>query len=335
MTDHKTGPASRATDGAAGFEQDGPARVSRRGWIAGAAGLAAGVPLVGAALSGGGITGPRPAAAVEPINTPGAKARIRLGLAAYSLRKYLDLKAKDRWTLEKFVEKAAEWDVAGVELTEYYFEKPVTPAAVMAIKRRAYLLGVSVIGTPMGNTFTHPAGPARDKELQRVRDWIDVSADIGSPAIRIFAGTAPKGTDESVARGHVVECLHAVADHAAKRGVYLALENHGGVVAKPEGLLEIVKAVKSDWVGINFDSGNFRTDDPYADLGKIAPWAVAAQFKVALSVAGKKQESDPARVVKILRDAGYRGWLALEYEEAEEPLDAIPRHLDVLRKALA
>jgi sugar phosphate isomerase/epimerase len=259
--------------------------------------------------------------------------RYRLSLAAYSMRKYLDLKNRTM-DLSQFLEKCAEWGVDGAELTEYFFKKPVTSDEVMALKRKALALGLDITGTPVGNTFTHPAGEAREREVAKMKAWIDVSADLGSPAIRIFAGNAPKGTDEAVARGWVVESIQACLDHAAKRGVILALENHGGVVAKAEGLLDIVSKVKSDWLGVNLDSGNFHVEDPYAELEKIAPLAVTAQFKAEISVAGKKQQADYARLVGIMRKAGYKGYLTLEYEAAEEPLEGIPKQLDALRKAV-
>jgi len=101
-------------------------------------------------------------------------------------------------------------------------------------------------------------------------------------------------------------------------------------------LLEIVRKVNSPYFGVNFDCGNFRsTSDPYAELAAIAPYAVNAQLKVDIYPDGKHQETDLERVLKILRDAGYSGWVALEYEASEEPKEAIPRHIEKLQKLLA
>jgi sugar phosphate isomerase/epimerase len=132
-----------------------------------------------------------------------------------------------------------------------------------------------------------------------------------------------------------VESIEACADHAAKRGVFLALENHGGIVAEPDGLLEIVKAVKSEWFGVNLDTGNFHGVDPYADLARIVPYAVTAQVKVEMQAkGGEKQEADFGRLVRMLKDGGYRGYVTLEYEAAEAPLTAVPRYLERLRALL-
>ena len=117
--------------------------------------------------------------------------------------------------------------------------------------------------------------------------------------------------------------------------MFLALENHGGVVATPEGLLEVVQAVRSEWFGVNLDTGNFHGKDPYADLARCAPYAVTAQVKAEIEPAGgPKQAADLARLTSILKNVGYRGVVSLEYESAEPPLSAVPRLLEALRAVL-
>src|SRR6185436_9263195 len=104
-------------------------------------------------------------------------------------------------------------------------------------------------------------------------------------------------------------------------------ENHHGIVADPDNLVHIVRSVDSPWVGINFDSGNFNTEDPYADLAKIAPYSVNVQLKTEIKRKGApaSEPSDVKRVIQILRDAGYQGWFTLEYEAKDDPFVAVPR----------
>jgi sugar phosphate isomerase/epimerase len=283
------------------------------------------------ALSGGALL--PAAAAVDPgerKSSPGAP--FPLAVAAYSYRQYLQGPQKSM-TLFDFIRTCAEMGADGVELTEYYFEKPVTHDALMRLKRHAHLWGQTITGTPIGNEFTHPAGPQRDRQVETYRKWVDVSAALGSPAIRTFAGRAPAGVSEPEARRNVIETLEIVCDYAGERGIFVALENHGGVVAEADGLLEIVRGVKSPWLGINLDTGNFRTEDPYADLARCAPYAVTVQYKVEMFPKGKPAEpADFARVLKILREASYRGFVTLEYEAKEDPTAAVPRHLAEMRK---
>jgi sugar phosphate isomerase/epimerase len=290
-------------------------RTNRRDFFKAGAAIAA-MPSIGAA--------PAPAAAPK----------YKLSLAAYSMRQFLDLK-KPTMKLEEFIEKCVEWGCDGTELTEYYFPKPVTPEYVTKIKRIAIKAGLPITCTPIGNTFTLPPGEARDRQIAAMKQWIDISAELGSPAIRTFAGGVQKGSNEEEARKHCIECLNISLEHAAKRGVFLALENHGGIVATAEGMLAILQAVKHDWLGVNLDSGNFHTPDPYGDLEKIAPYAVTCQLKCEISPkGGKKEDADYGRIVGIMRKANYRGFITLEYEAAEDPLTGIPKHLEAIRKVL-
>jgi sugar phosphate isomerase/epimerase len=259
--------------------------------------------------------------------------RLRVGCAAYSFRSYLDLK-KAKMTLEEFMTHCAEWGADGVELTEYYFPKPVTSAYVLRLKRHALASGLAITGTPIGNRFTLPPGEARDAQIASVRRWIDVAADLGAPTVRIFAGGAAPGTDATQARKWAVECIESCLDQAAKRGVVLVLENDGGVTSDADGTLEIVRAIKSEWFGMNLDTGNFKTADPYSDLERCASYAVTCHFKTEIVRKGesKGEAADMPRLVEMLRKAGYRGYLNLEHETDEDPMVAVPRHLQTLRQ---
>ena len=280
------------------------------------------------------------AAAAEPPVRNG-KSYMKLSLAAYSFNKLLPKNwtaesAKDaKMTLDGFVDYCASLDLAGTELTSYYFPKDVTPEFLTSLKERTFRLGLDISGTAIGNDFCVVDPEKRAQQLASCRQWIDHAAFLGAPVIRIFAGTVPKGDSEDAARERCVAGINESLDYAAKMGVILALENHGGITATPAQLLAIVKGVKSSpWFGVNYDSGNFRSDDPYADLEQIAPYAVNAQIKVAVTVKGQKQASDLKRMVDILKQAHYRGYLVLEYEEAD-PHGEIPGYLQKLRELIA
>ncbi|MEQ1853208.1 MAG: sugar phosphate isomerase/epimerase family protein, partial [Chthoniobacteraceae bacterium] len=283
------------------------------------------------------------ARAVEPFARVGAP-RLRLSLAAYSFREFFpgakgakaEIPADRAMTMEKFIDRCAEWQCDGAELTSYYFPKDVTDDYLLKVRRHAYLRGVSISGTAVGNTFTHPRGPERDKQVADVKQWIDRASVLGAPHIRVFAGAAPKGGTIEAAKKACIEQLEECGDYAGKRGIFLGVENHGGIVAEPEALLEITRAVKSPWVGVNFDSGNFHTDDPYADLAKIAPFAVNAQIKTQIQRRGSKEmeQADLARIAGILREANYQGWVALEFEEKSDPWAGVPATLGKLREVL-
>jgi len=284
------------------------------------------------------------AGAVAPFARTGAP-RLRLSLAAYSFRDFFaeskggkaDVPQDRVLTMEKFIDRCAEWQCDGAELTSYYFPKDVTDEYLIGIRRHAHLRGVSISGTAVGNTFTNPPGAERDKQVADVKKWIDRAVVLGAPHIRVFAGNPPKGADLGAAKKACIEQLDECGEYAGKRGIFLGVENHGGIVAEPEGLLEIIRAVKSPWVGVNLDSGNFHTDDPYADLAKIAPYAVNVQVKTLIQRRNAKEaeKTDFAKVATILRAANYQGWVALEFEEKTDPWANVPPALAQLRGVLA
>ena len=267
---------------------------------------------------------------------------LKLSLAAYSFHRILPRRgtpeqlAAAKFSLEKFIDFCAEQNLDGTELTGYYFPKEISDDYLLSLKERTFRLGLDISGTAIGNDFCLPDGEARQQNLQMCREWIDYSATLGAPVIRIFAGNVPRGDSEEAARERCIEGINQSLEYAATKGVCLALENHGGITATSEQLLKIIQGVKaSPWFGVNFDGGNFQTVDPYADLEKIAPYAINAQVKVEVAPNGKKEPADLARVIRILKEAAYRGFVVLEYESEEDPFLAIPRHLKRLRELIS
>ena len=278
------------------------------------------------------------ATAAKPSKRDG-KSFMKLSLAGYSFSRYMVRRgtpeqiAKSKMNLEKFIHFCADLDIEGTELTGYYFPKTVTNEYLMHIKQLTFSLGLDISGTAIGNDFCLAPGPARDAQLKMCRDWIDYAAAMGAPVIRIFAGKVPKGDVEQKAIDRCIQGINESLEYAATKGVFLALENHGGITATPDQMLKIVEAVDdSPWFGVNLDGGNFRTDDPYRDLARIAPYAINAQLKVSIHPDGKeKQPADLGRVIKLLKSAGYRGYVVLEYEEREDPWTHIPKIIDEMR----
>jgi sugar phosphate isomerase/epimerase len=285
-------------------------------------------------LAGTGLTlGAASTAAIEPIRRSGPP-HLRLSIAAYSFRHALDLKkrTKPAMTLDDFIDLAAGMDLDAVELTAYYFPK-TTPDYLAHLKGRCTRLGLDVSGTAVGNNFCLADEGKLREQIDSVKQWIEHSARLGAKTMRIFAGTVAKNDSEEKARTRCVAAIQEACDHAAKYGIYLALENHGGITSTAEQVLALVKAVKHDWFGLNLDTGNFRTEDPYSDLEKIAPYAVTVQIKTEIQRRGmKKEDADLKRLIAILRAVRYRGYVALEYEAAEDAHTAVPRHIEALKK---
>ena len=301
-------------------------RLGRRDFLRSAALAATGSSMLGAPS----IT--RFARAIEPIRRGGG-AKFKFSLAAYSYRDLLNAKPA-KATLEDFITACAMMQLEGTELTSYYFPPDFTPDYLRRLKQLAFDLGLDISGTAVGNDFCLPPGEKRDREIAHVKKWVDYAEILGAPVIRIFSGNAAKEMSVEEAHRLAVAGMEECCQYAGQHGVYLALENHGGLTATADGILALVRDVKSPWFAVNLDTGNFNTADPYADLAKLAPYAVNVQVKVSIHPqGGKRQPADMRRLARILTESGYRGYIVLEFEEPGDPKTECPKFVDQMRRA--
>jgi sugar phosphate isomerase/epimerase len=301
-------------------------QISRRAFVKTGAGLAFMLPAI--------LTG-----AADPFQRPHPRIS-GLGLTTFSLRPHMRFwhgrPTAGKMDILDFLEYSAKLELDAAELTSYFFPPQVERAYTHEIRRRAHLLGLNLAAGAIGNNFSHPPGSEQaGAQLTYTRTWIDHFAEMGIPVIRIFAGNPPSGVSVEEAMEHVVIHLEEALDYAGRRGVMLGIENHN-ILRDVNRLLQILGKVESKWLGVTFDSGNLvPTPDPYGDLERIAPYAVSAQLKVMIPVNGRHEPADFERVIDILLQGRYSGPLILEYEEAEDPLTAVPRYIGQLRRILA
>ncbi|NBR86151.1 MAG: sugar phosphate isomerase/epimerase [Verrucomicrobia bacterium] len=284
------------------------------------------------------------ARAIEPLGRTG-KARLLLSLAAYSFREYFTgelqrgagkaVPAGQAMDMFKFIDFCAAHGCEGTELTSYFFPKALATDYLVQIRRHAFVKGVAISGTAIGNNFSHPKGEKRDAEIALTKQWIDRAAVLGTSHVRVFAGQTKELSREDADK-LVIAALEECSDYAGQKGIFLGIENHDAI-GSAEHLLKLIKQVNSRWLGVNLDSGNFRTENPYDDFEKIAPYAVNVQMKTEIHRLGAKESepADLARKVKILRDARYQGYIALEFEAKANPYEAVPPVLKRMKELFA
>lgn len=255
---------------------------------------------------------------------------MKLSCCAYSYRKLL---TASEMSLEEFLDTCAALGFEGVELTQYYFPEE-SDAYLNHIKREAFMRGLSVSGTAVGGNFSNEDADARRKQIEHIEDWLVKSARLGSPALRVFAGDVPEGTDRATAEGWVKDGLARCARVAEDCGVILALETHGGLTADADGTLPLIEPFADNpWVGLNLDFGNL-TGDIYGQYARLAPHAITTHAKVTVRQGEEREIVDYRKVADIMAQAGYRGWLSIEYEESEDPVAGVSRFAAYLRGCL-
>ena len=272
------------------------------------------------------------AAAAGTPKLGGDGPRLKTAICAYSFRAAL---AEGSLTYLDLVDMAVENGVDGLDSTVYWFPADGLDGFLVEFRRKAYLAAVELPSIAIRTDLCREGRREQEREVAWLRHWTDVSYRLGSSHIRVFGGKVPEGKAEDEAAGWVAEILKRAADYAADRGVVLGLENHGGITSRAERIIQIVRAVDHPNVGINLDTGNFRSE-PYEQIEMCLPYAVNSQFKVQIrDEAGNHMSSDWDRIVGMFAKAGYRGYMALEYEAREDPFTAVPRHLARLKELAA
>ena len=294
------------------------------------------------------------AAALVPVRAlsaqaaaaPASRPRIRLAVSSYS---YWHFKT-EKYPIERVIEHAAKLGFDGVEILHRGMASE-EPAYLNGLKKLAFRHGIALPMLSIHQDFVSPDVAERQKDIAHTKHCIDLAARLGIPAIRLNSGrwnTIPsfddlmkvKG-DEPPIKGYTdddafrwcIEGIQACLPAAEQHGVLLALENHWGLTTKTENLLRIYKAVNSPWLGINLDTGNFAVD-PYPEIARLAPHAAIVQAKTYYG-GGEwyTLDLDYQRIANTLRKANFRGWVSLEMEGKEDPHTAVPKSLQVLRKA--
>jgi len=276
---------------------------------------------------------------------------MRLGVSSYSFWHFRG----EAYPLERVLEDAARLGLAGCEVLEVQLGPDTGAGRLHALRRRALTLGLDLYGVSTHQDFVSPDPGVRAAQVERTLRSLQLAAELGAGCIRVNSGrwkTIPgfdafmaaggvepplPGHTEDEAFGWVVGCLEQLVPHAERLGVVLALENHWGLTARAEGVRRIVGALPSPQVGVVMDTGNYlRTDgDAYEQMRVLAPLAVLVHAK---SYVGGGEwydlDIDYTRVGTILREAGYQGYVSLEFEGRAPAAEGVPAALADLRRGL-
>jgi sugar phosphate isomerase/epimerase len=247
---------------------------------------------------------------------------IKIGCAAYSYRDYL----KDgRMKYEDFIEEAYRIGLDGIELTLYWLPSK-EKSYFRALKRHSLSRGLPISCAGISTNFCTSNPLERKRNIESVREGLEMAHELGAPCLRVFGGYVPEGVSASDAVNWVVESIKSCIDYAEENGVVIAMENHGGITSRADDVIKIIELVNSPWFRVNLDLGNYRTPNYYEEIAKTAPYAVHIHAKVSVHLEKNKRETiDYQRIKEILSSKGYNGFLSIEYEEAEDSKIGVPK----------
>ena len=276
-----------------------------------------------------------------------APRRLRIGVSTYSFWHFRG----PRVEVADCIDRAAAMGFDGVEILHRQMTSETT-AYLQDLKRRAFTNGLDLMGFSIHQGFVSPEPEVRQQNVEHTLYCIDLAYRLGIPTLRLNTGRwgTIKSFDELMAKrgiepilpghtedeafGWVVGAIEKCLPRAEECGVVLGLENHWGLGRTAAGVLRIVDAVRSPWLKVTLDTGNF-LEDAEAQLAAMAPHAVLVQAKTYFG-GGEwyTLELDYGRIATLLRAAGFKGYVSLEFEGKEDPATGVPKSLALLREAL-
>jgi sugar phosphate isomerase/epimerase len=253
---------------------------------------------------------------------------LRAGLVAYSFRKQFQAHAM---TYDALIRNISDLGLDGLDTTAYWF--PDTSGQFLSsLRHTAYKNGVSLYSIAVRVHLCQPTSELQQAQFENVKKWLGVAERLGAGHVRVFGGNIPKGATEEQAIAWAVEVLKRSAEIAESKGIMLGVEDDGGLTATAEPTVEIVKRADSPFVGINLDTGNFPKNG-YSQTALCLPYASNIHFKVGIAGEdGAKKRADWPRLLAMISKAGYKGYVSLEYEEADDAETAVPRLAAELRQ---
>ncbi len=237
---------------------------------------------------------------------------LKISLAAWSLHKAYFAKELDQLGM---LDTCHEMGIGGFELVNTFFPSPQY-AYLRHMKKRAGDAGVALplIMCDLEGDLGHPEQAKRIQAAHNHRKWIDIAAVLGCHAIRVNA--RGDESDPTAMRERCAEALGHLLDYADGTGIDVMIENHGGLSSDAGWLCSLMELVGSPQLGTLPDFGNFPPEtDRYDGVERLMRHAKAVSAKCYdFGPDGNETKIDFARMIQIVKDAGYRGYVGIEFE---------------------
>jgi sugar phosphate isomerase/epimerase len=245
-----------------------------------------------------------------------------ISLAQWSLHREL---FKGELNHLDFAATAREFGIDGIEYVNQFFMEKVRNASYLAeMNQRAADADVQqlLIMVDGEGRLGDPDLVTRKQVVDRHRKWLEAAATLGCHSIRVNA--ASEGTRDEQMR-LAADGLTHLCDEAAAYGLNVLVENHGGYSSDGSWLAGVMRLSGHRLLGTLPDFGNFYMGelgwyDIYQGTDELMPFAQAVSAKTHhFDDDGRESDKDYWRLLRSVRDAGYRGWVGIEWEGDQLP----------------
>lgn len=162
-----------------------------------------------------------------------------------------------------------------------------------------------------------PKQKIREKAIEGYRPWLTATKILGGQFIRV--DTRHKG-DAEEQKKYAIAGLRALCEVAKEYEIGILVENHGNHSGNGKWLADVMKQVNLENCGTLPDFQNFKDYDPYQGVAEMMPWAkVLCAKSKSFDNDGNEQNVEFRKMLRIAKDAGFRGYIGIEFEGHDIP----------------
>lgn len=258
------------------------------------------------------------AVAGETLANAAAKQVFKISLAEWSLHKALFKKELDNLDFAKTAKQ--EFGISAIEFVNQFFkDKAKDMNYLKELNKRAKDYGVEhrLIMCDGEGALGDPDAAKRTQAVENHYRWVEAAKFLNCKIIRVNAQS--RGSYEEQQK-LAADGLRRLSEFGEKHRIYVVVENHGGLSSNGQWLSGVMKMVNHPYCGTLPDFGNFRVSqtenyDRYKGVAELMPFAKAVSAKTNdFDERGEDTQTDYHKMMKIVLDAGYRGFVGIEYE---------------------
>jgi sugar phosphate isomerase/epimerase len=263
------------------------------------------------------------------------KPRFKISLAEWSVRSSIWKKTMSNLDFPRVAK--LDYGLDGVEYVSTFFQGKVEDNNYLAQLKdscKKYQVKSVLIMVDGEGNLADTSAAKRNKAVENHYKWVKAAKFLGCHSIRVNA--AGKGTQEQMADA-AVDGLSKLAAYAAKYKINVIVENHGGYSSIGTWLTGVMKRVNKKNCGTLPDLGNFYEYDRYQGVTDMMPFAKGVSGKTHdFDQDGNETVIDYPKMLKIVAESGYKGYIDVEYEGAKlSEADGIKASIALVKKAIA
>ena len=260
----------------------------------------------------------------------------KLSLAQWSLHKAIE-EEKTLSNLD-FAQKAKELGFEGIEYVSQLYileegnEQASLDSLVVELKKRSEEHGVQnvLIMIDKEGDLAVSNKEDRDEAIRKHSMWIDAAAKLGCSSVRVNLSGGEAEKDVIQWYANAVDGLGRLAAYGATKNINVIVENHGGLSSEADKVAAVLKEINLSNCGTLPDFGNFcivgsssdqwkspceKTYDRYKGMEELLPFAKGVSAKsYTFDEQGNEETIDYFKMMKIVKDSGYKGFIGVEYE---------------------